>query len=177
MLVNTRDNLGLPFLETRPRFSTNFSIHIFEGERLVQKWIKKLLSEGENLSDAKKMTKETFCEIREFFGSEPMHFSHLRIGNNIFCYFENDELQLINLFFDGHSAIKEEKITKRFYSKRGCARDTFFWLFKEVKGEEKNKDEELFSEFQEAVAGVPYLTGKDAGDSHPSEGNYSGGDG
>jgi hypothetical protein len=177
MLVNTGDNLGLPFLETRPRFSTNFSIHIFEGERLVQKWIKKLLSEGENLSDAKKLTKETFSEIRKVFGSEPMHFSHLRIGNNIFCYFENEEMQLINLSFNGHSAIKEEKITKRFYSGRGDVRDTFFWLFKEVQGEEKRKDEEFYSEFQEAVAGVPYLVHKSAGDGHPSDGNYSGGDG
>lgn len=177
MLINTRDNLGLPFLGTRPRFSTNFSIHIFEGERLVQKWVKKILSEGENLSDAKKLTKEVFLEIQEFFYSENIQFSDLRKGNNIFCYFENEEMKLVNFFFNGHSAVKQQEITKRFYSGRNGGMDTFFWLFKEVKGEQKIKDEELYSEFQEAVGGVPYVTYKDAGDGHPSDGNYSGGDG
>ncbi len=177
MLVNTKNALSFPFLETRPRFSTSFSIHIFEGKRLIQKWIELLLSVGDNRSNAEKLTKENFSEIRKSFGLEPMQFSHLMIGNNIFCYYEKGEMKLINLFFNGRSAIKEGFIEKGFYSGKKNRVETFFWLFKEVTGEEKSKEEELYSEFQESAAGVPYLSNKDAGDGHPSDGNYSGGDG
>ncbi len=177
MLIDTKDGMSFPFLETRPKFSTGFSIYIFEGRRLIQKWIRLLLSDPDNQQSAAKLTVETFREIREVFGSEPMQFSHLRIGNNVFCYYEKGEIKLINLFFDGHSGIKEKVIEKGFYSGRKDKTETFFWLFEEIQGEEKKKEEELFSEFQEEVAGIPYLTHKDAGDGYPSERYFSGGDG
>ncbi len=135
MLVNTNDNLWLPFLEGKPHFSSKFSIYIFENVCLIQKWIKELLSKEENNKHSEKVTKETFLQVRESFGQEPLQFSHLRIGNNIFCFYEAGTMRLVNLYFDGHSGIKEKQITKKMYAGRKKMRkitETYFWLFSEV---------------------------------------------
>lgn len=150
MLIQTTNELFLPFLR-KPNFSSKFSVYIFKGKRLTQKWIAELLSKEENEAGSKKLNEKIFSIVKDFFKSEPMQFSHLMIGNNIFCYYDNNEKKLINLYFDGNSSVKEKEITENFYSGRKNRRETFFWLFSEVTGEARQKLEDAYMDAQKDI--------------------------
>ncbi len=151
MLIKTKGKLWALFLKGSPEFSAQYSLYMFKGRRLVQKWINQLLSDDKNLTDSKKITKRVFREVREYFGEEPRMHCSLQIGHNIFCYYHRGKMKLIDLYFDGHATIRDREITKKHYANVPGRKKTFFWLFNEIDGDEKEKVKENFFESQLGV--------------------------